>query len=323
MLSRAAEAIYWMNRYIERAENIARFIHVNVHLNLDLSVPMGDQWAPLVKVTGDYPLFEERYGEPSRERVIEFLTFDREYPNSIISCLHQARENARSVRQIISSEMWQQINTFYLMVQGVHKGLAIEMPHDFFTRIKMASHTFNGIMATTMSHGEAWHFAQLGTLVERADKTSRILDVKYFILLPQVEDVGSPYDTIQWVALLRSASAFEMYRKRFGPIVPVDVAHFLVLDRDFPRSIHYCLAEAEKSLHAISGSAEDATANAAERHLGRLRANLAYSAIDEIIGVGFHEFLDTFQLQLNAANDAIGQTFFGLFPSSQTQGSTG
>ena len=130
MLSRAAEAVYWMNRYVERVENIARFIQVNMHLNLDLSVQMDQQWAPMVQVTGDYGLFVERYGEATQENVIEFLAFDRDYSHSIVSCLSRARENARSVRQIISTEMWEQINTYYLMLTGVHKGLALQVPRE-------------------------------------------------------------------------------------------------------------------------------------------------------------------------------------------------
>jgi len=314
MLSRAADSVYWMNRYIERAENIARFIQVNLHLNLDLSVQMSQQWAPLVKVTGDYALFKEHYGEPTQGNVIEFLTFDRNYPNSIISCLHGARENALTVRQIVSSEMWQHINTFYLMVTRVHKGLALELPQDFFRRITQASHTFTGTMSATMSHGEAFHFSRLGAFLERADKISRILDVKYFILLPDVHYVGTPYDNIQWSALLRSASAFEMYRQRYGAIIPTKVAQFLILDPEFPRSIHYCLLEAEQSLRRITGSPANAFSNAAERQLGRLRSELIYSDINEIIERGLHEFLDHFQVQLNAVNNAINDIFFGISP---------
>jgi uncharacterized alpha-E superfamily protein len=314
MLSRTAEAIYWMCRYIERAENIARFIDVNIHLNLDLSVSMGDQWAPLVQVTGDYQAFQKSYGQAGRESVIEFLTFDRAYSNSIVTCLHSARENARSARQTISSEMWEQVNKLYLMAQGTHKGLALEMPHDFFTRIKMASHTFVGVMEATMSHGEAWHFGHLGRMIERADKTSRILDVKYFILLPSIRDVGTPYDNIQWAALLKSASAFEMYRKRYGRISPADVVEFLVLDRQFPRAIHSCLLAAEDSLHAITGAPEDTFSTPAERHLGRLRTDLSYATMEEIIARGLHEYLDEFQSRLNEVDQAIFATFFALRP---------
>ena len=316
MLSRAADAVYWMSRYVERAENIARFIHVNAHSNLDLSLHMSEQWAPLVKVTGDYSLFEKLYGQPTQENVLEFLAFDARYPHSIVSCLRRARDNARSVRQIISSDMWQQINTFYLMVRDVDKSAALEVPHDFFSRIQTASQGFTGVTAATMSHGEAWHFAQMGMLIERADKTSRILDVKYFILLPATQDVGSPVDTIQWAALLQSASAFEMYRKRFGTISPTNVADFLLLDRQFPRSIHYCLVETEKSLHAITGSPENSFGNLAEQCIGRLRGSLVYSDIGEVISQGLHELLNDLQIQLNAVDDAISRTFFNLIPET-------
>jgi uncharacterized alpha-E superfamily protein len=319
MLSRAADAIYWMNRYVERAENIARFIQVNLHLSLDQPMQMRtDQWAPLVKVTGDYERFVAGNGEATQESVIDFLTFNRDYPNSIISCLDRARENARSVRQIISSEMWQQINTFYLMVAGEHKGIALEVPDDFFARVQMACHTFTGIMSATMSHGEAWHFGRIGAMLERADKTSRILDVKYFILLPQVQDVGTPYDNIQWSALLKSASAFEMYRKRYGRIEPRDVAAFLILDPEFPRSIHYCLLEVERSLHLITGTPSNTFGNEAERSIGRLRSGLVYTDIGEIIDQGLHQFLDGLQAQLNAVNGAVSQSFFPINPTVST-----
>ena len=314
MLSRAADAIYWMNRYIERAKNVARFIDVNLHLMLDMPVGIGEQWEPLVRVTGDHHVFKERLGEATQENVVEFLTFDTTYPNSILSCLYTARENARSVREIISSEMWEQVNKFYLMVKGTSKKQALKASYDFFTRIKTASHLFSGIADSTMSHGEAWHFGRLGGLLERADKTSRILDVKYFILLPDVAEIGTPLDDIQWSALLKSASAFEMYRKRFGPISTDSIADFLILDREFPRAVHHCLMEAEKSLHTITGSASGMFQNPAEQLLGRLRAELNYAHIDEIIEGGLHEFLDDLQTRLNRIGDAIFDTFFALRP---------
>lgn len=314
MLSRTAETIYWMHRYMERAENIARFIEVNINLNLDLSIPLGDQWLPLVQVTGDYELFIERYPEPTQENVIEFLTFDRTYPNSLLSCLYHARENARSVRPTISSNMWEQINALYLMARNTHKGLALEMPQAFFARIKAANQSFIGITDTTMSHGEAWHFGRLASFLERADKTSRILDVKYFILLPSALDVGTPFDNIQWGALLSSASAFEMYRKRFGPIDHLDVVEFLVLDNEFPRAIHFCLNAAMESLHRISGSPDGAFGNPAEKVLGRLATNLAYTTTADIFSTGLHEFIDELQTGLNEVDKAIYQTYFALEP---------
>ena len=321
MLSRVAESIYWMNRYLERAENVARFIHVNLHLVLDLGTVTGEQWEPLVLVTGDHEIFAERYGQANRERVIDFLTFDLENPNSILSCLSRARENARSVREIISSEMWEQINRFYLLVKGAGRERAVETPHDFFTEIKMASHLYGGIADATMSRGEGWNFGQLGGLLERADKTSRILDVKYFILLPDPADVGTPVDNVQWAALLRSASAFEMYRKRFGLIAPEGIADFLILDREFPRAILHCLIAAEESLRTLTGSAAGTFHNEVEQELGRLCAELSYARIDEVIAGGLHEFLDDLQLRLNHIDAAVFSTFFALRPAGRAQAS--
>lgn len=314
MLSRVADAIYWLNRYIERAENVARFIDVNLHLMLDMPAGTADQhWAALVDTTGDRAVYAERYGEAAKEQVVAFLTFDTQYPNSILSCVQAARDNARSVREVISSEMWEQVNTFYLLVrEAVSNARVMEEPHAFFTQIKMASHLFVGIMDATMSHGEGWHFGHLGRSLERADKTSRILDVKYFLLLPTVYDVGTPIDDIQWAAVLKSASAFEMYRKRFGRLSPAQMADFLVLDREFPRAMRYCLVKAEESLHAISGSPLGTFQNLAEQRLGRLRSELDYAQIEEIIAAGLHEFLDTFQEKLNDVGVAIFETFFAL-----------
>lgn len=313
MLSRVANSIYWMARYLERAENIARFIDVNLHLMLDSTVEREEQWEPLVIVSGDHEQFTEKYGVPSKDNVINFLTFDRDNPNSIISCVINARENARTVREVISSEMWAEVNTFYYILLDAEKsGVALSTPYNFYNKIKMQSHLFIGTTDTTMLHGEAWHFDQLGRLLERADKTSRILDVKYFLLLPRVEDVGTPIDNIGWAALLNSASAFEMYRKKFRRITPTDVARFLILDLEFPRTMRYCLLKAQISLHEITGTVIGTFTNKAERKLGRLRSDLDYANIDEIISLGLHEFLDEFQTELNGVGDAIFDTFFSL-----------
>ncbi len=312
MLSRVAEAIYWMCRYIERAENVARFIDVNLHLMLDLSVDPEGQWEPLITVTGDRRVFKGRYGEPSAENVIRFLTFDLDYPNSIIACLRAARENARQVREIISSEMWEQINRFYLTVaEASRNDRAFDRWHQFFEEVKLNSHLLTGLTEVTMSHGEAWHFASMGRLLERADKTSRILDVKYFILLPKVEYVNTPYDNIQWAAVLKSVSGLEMYRKQYHRINPKSVCEFLIFDRQFPRAIRYCLTAAESSLYAVTGNPTGTVSNAAERQLGRLRADLDYADIDEVVHIGMHDYLDHFQTKLNAVGDALASIFFG------------
>src|SRR5262245_27096059 len=319
MLSRVADSLYWMSRYIERAENVARFVDVNLHFMLDLPVGATEQWGPLVITTGDDVPFAQRYGTATREHVIQFLTFDRENPNSIVACMRAARENARSVREIISSEMWEQVNTFYLMVhdRGAAKRVR-EAPYEFFRDIRMASQLFEGLTDATMSHGEGWHFCRMGGLLERADKTSRILDVKYFLLLPAVSDVGTPFDDIQWAAVLRSTSAFEMYRKRYHLLTPDRIVDFLLLDREFPRSIHYCLINADESLHALSGSPLGTFCNSAEQYLGQLRAELAYARVEGIIKGGLHEFLDAFQTKLNTVGDSISSTFFAPYAAGET-----
>ncbi len=319
MLSRVADAIYWMNRYIERMENVARFVDVNLHLALDFSEGEA-QWEPLVRTTGDTEPFTQRYGEPSRDNVLRFLTFDRENPNSIFSCLAKARENARSVREIISSDMWEQVNRAYLMVMDAARStIAMDAPYEFFAAVKQAAHLFVGTTYLTMSHSEAWHFGRLGRLLERADKTSRILDVKYFILLPQAQDVGTTVDELQWAALLRSASAFEMYRKSYGGITPSRVVDFLMLNPRFPRSVRYCLNKAERSLHAITGAPVGTWSNPAERELGRLTAELAYAETKEILARGLHEYVDDLQQHLNHVSDAVYFTFFTMKPISEEE----
>jgi uncharacterized alpha-E superfamily protein len=310
MLSRVAETIYWMSRYVERAENVARFIDVNLNLMLDAPDGAGRQWQPLVNTTGDHEDFAQRCGEATQSNVIQFLTFDRDNPNSIISCLRAARENARSVREIISSEMWLQLNKFYLMVNNAassQKGL--ESPPAFFTEVRLASHLFTGVTDATMTHGEAWHFCRLGRKLERADKTSRILDVKYFILLRSVADVGTPFDDVQWAAVLRSASAFEMYRQRHGRISPKDIVQFLLLDAEFPRAIRFCLNAARDSLYAISGTPPGTFRNHPEKMLGQLCSDLACAHVEEIVSKGLHEYLDSLQTRMNGVGFGIYETF--------------
>ncbi len=311
MLSRVADSIYWMSRYVERAENVARFIDVNLNLMLDSLDGADQQWQPLVKTTGDDEDFSKRYGEATQRNVIQFLTFDRDNPNSIISCLRGARENARSVREIISSEMWLRLNQFYLMVNGAAGGRkGLESPHDFFDEVKRNGHLFTGVTDSTMTHGEPWHFCRLGRKLERADKTSRILDVKYFLLLRSVADVGTAFDDVQWAAVLRSASAFEMYRKRQGRISPKGIVQFLLLDAEFPRAIRFCLSAARDSLYAISGTPPGTFCNTAEKMLGQLCSDLAYAHVDDIVNAGLHEYLDDFQTRMNRLGAGIHETFF-------------
>lgn len=311
MLSRVADSVFWMARYLERAENVARFIDVNHNLTLDLGEGLGDQWAPLVYTTGDHTEFFKSYDQATRENVLRFLAFDKKNANSIFSCVCSARENARTAREIISSDMWEELNRFYLLVRdAVDSGASAD--YEFFAEVKRASHLLIGTTDCTMSHGEAWNFARMGRLLERADKTTRIVDVKYFILLPEAADVGTSLDVVQWSALLKSASALEMYRREHGRIQPQNVIDFLLLDRCFPRSVRYCVGGAEDSLHAITGTPEGTFGNRAEQQLGRLRSELDFTSIDDVISSGLHEFVDVIQDRLNRTGDSIYQSFFQI-----------
>jgi uncharacterized alpha-E superfamily protein len=310
MLSRVADSIYWMSRLVERADNVARFVEVNLYLEIDLPDHGAKSWHPLLAATGDDKLFEERYGAPSRQNVIRFLTFDREYPNSILACLRFARENARSVREAIPSELWEHLNGFYQFVRDQSpERMASDELADLYKRIRMESHLFHGIADDIMTHGEAWHFFNMGRLIERADKTSRLIDVKYFTLLPRISDVGSPTDNLQWSAVLRSVSGFEMYRKKHHLLTPPKVVEFLLLDREFPRSALHCLQRAELSLHAISGTPIDEPLLDPEVLLRNLLSEFEYASVEAVLLYGLHEFVDGFQLRLNDIGRGIYETF--------------
>ena len=327
MLSRVANSIYWMSRYIERAENVARFIDVNYNLTLGEGADLGEQWAPLVYTAGDQELFTELHGEPNRERVVEFLAFDRRNPNSILSCVAAARENARGVRESITGAMWEQVNKFHLLVRSAaNRDKVLSEPNEFCDAVKQASTLIVGHTDNTMSHGEAWHFSRLGRLLERADKTSRLVDVQYFHLLPHVSDVGTSLDVVRWSALLSSASALTMYRRVHGRITPDRVADFLILDRYFPRSMRHGLTHCQDSFSEITGSRLGTFSCRSEQLVGRLRSTMDYTAIDDVIRQGMHEYIDEFQSRLNDIGEAIYQDFFVLGPDadpstqSQSQG---
>jgi len=323
MLSRVANSIYWMSRYMERADNVARFIEVNQNLMRDADVGVEQQWMPLVRTSGDDADFEARYGEASEENVVRFLAFDTENPNSLFSCIRASRENARTVREIITTTMWNQLNEFYLFVKEMSGNPAsIESLSRFFEQIRRGANTFKGLTDSSMTQDEPWQFARLGRFLEIADKTSRILDVKYFLLLRSANDVGTPFDHIQWGAVLKSASAFEMYRKKHGRIDPEDVVEFMLLDHQFPRAVRFCLNEALESLRAISGAAPGIVANRPERELGRLCSELTYKGVSEIIQDGLHEYLDSLQNRMNEVGAAIHETFFAhKVPSSHSASS--
>jgi uncharacterized alpha-E superfamily protein len=316
MLSRAADALYWMCRYAERAENVARFLDVSLQVVLDSPGDNhGDPWGGVVAATGDEDLFAERYGYATRDSVVRFLTLDADSPNSIVSCVGLARDNARSIREAISSETWEQINKWYLLVrEAAASGAVVDDPHDFLAAVKEASHLFVGVTYLTMTHGEGWHFGRLARLLERADQTSRIVDAKHVIHQARAADVGASLDEIHLSSLLRSVSALEMYRKRYGKFDHMAVHEFLILDKLFPRSIRYCLDSAQHSLHAITGKASDASGTKPERRLGLLAAEYEYAVIDDIVAEGLHEHLDKLQIKLNDVGIAIYEAFFASRP---------
>ncbi len=319
LLSRVADAVYWMARYIERAENVARYIGVNMNLQLDLPQDPAQQWQSLIDTSGDGEKFRARYDEASQHNVVEFLGFDTENPNSIMSCLKAARENARSVRETISSEMWEQVNAMYLDMSAQQLMPGYEWHPDFFRQLRLSSHLFQGITDATMTHNEAWHFVRLGRKMERADKTSRILDVKYFMLLPSVSDVGTPYDDIHWSAVLKSVSGLEMYRKKYGPLEPRNIVEFLVMDREFPRAIHYCITHADASLRAITGTMPGTFKYTSERLMGLLRADLDFTPVDQILKSGLHGYLDGLQIKINEIDDAVLADFVDWRPAAKAE----
>lgn len=314
MLCRVANSVFWMSRYLERAENAARFIDVTAAIALGYQGREETLWSSLLHAGGDAEHFHELFDVASRENVTRFLLFDRRNGNSVASCLAGARENARSIRENLTTPMWEAINRFYLRVRraAAEADQTIAHPHPFLEQIKRSAHQVQGVMSATWSRGEAWQFSTIGAKLERADKTSRILDVKYFILLPDSNHVGSGFDVIQWAALLESTSALQMYRRVYGRIEPAKVVEFLILNAKFPRSLKFCIWQAEDSLRTISGSPPHGFSNRAEQLLGQLSAQLSYAQVSEIISSGLHEFVDNFQMRLNDVGDAVSETFFQI-----------
>jgi uncharacterized alpha-E superfamily protein len=215
--------------------------------------------------------------------------------------------------------MWTQVNSMYLDMQAQRRIPDPGQWPEIFRGIRLGCHLFQGITDATMSHSEAWHFVRMGRKLERADKTSRILDVKYFILLPLARGVGTPYDDIHWSAVLKSVSGFGMYRKKHGRILPRDIVDFLVMDHDFPRSIRFCIHCADESLRAITGSPMGSFVYPSEQVLGLLRAELDFTSVDYILSGGLHEYLDSLQVKMNTIDNSILNDFVTRLPMGQTQ----
>jgi len=312
MLSRVANSLYWMSRYIERAENIARIVDVNLQLLLDLrnldEERLAKHWLPIVQTTGDEENFFKLHKKATAQNVTEFLVFQLENPNSLVSSICQARENARMVRDQITIELWEELNRLYWFVRTpTARQVWKESPSEFFQQVKASSLHIIGLTYATLIHNEGWRFAQVGKFIERADKTSRILDLRYQTLPEKgVPQSVSETDALEWSAILRSCSAWDAYKTIHGAEVsPRLVAEFLLLNEDFPRSVRFCVGELNDALRKISGVAEGKFSNDAEKLAGRLVAELQFSTIDEIFDAGLHGYLDALQGKLNDIGGAL------------------
>jgi uncharacterized alpha-E superfamily protein len=325
MLSRVADSLYWMSRYAERAENIARILDVNLQLMLDLP-KLGPEekkalWEPVLRSTGDHEDFDEHYKATNSENVIDFLTLHPKNSNSILNCITTARENARHVREQISLEMWEEVNRTYLWMKSqTLKKIQRQGPYEFFTAVKNASHLFQGITDGTMTHGEDWDFIQVGKYLERADMTTRILDANDEIFIKTPTKNTHTGGTLQWSAILRSCSSHDAYRKFYvAQVEPDKVVEFLILNEFFPRSIRFCAQELNCSLRRISGCKEEHFTNQAEKLTGRLVAELNYSALEDIKTVGMHQYMDELQIKLNVIGEGIFQTYLFSPPLTEPE----
>lgn len=303
MLSRVADSIYWMSRYLERAANTARFLEVSYNMNLDDEGEAAEQWAPLVEITGDMKKFTARYGEASRENVMHFLMFNPEYPNSVANCLQAARDNARGLREILPPDLFKEINALGKLVPEATREKAFfhQRVFELCRQIKRTDMLISGVVSETMERGKGYYFWRLGEYLERADKTSRLLHVKYFHLLPKISDVGTPMDDMHWSALLLSLDAREVYHRTHGLIEQKNVIDMIVLDRGFPRAIHFCMLSALDSLYRITRG----QAGVPHEQLEQLCKSFGELNAQDIIDIGINEFVDDLQLSLNGVNNAV------------------
>lgn len=319
MLSRVAESLFWMSRYFERAENTARFLDVNFNLLLDLNsiapVDHPNYWKPLIMVMSNPGHFGALYEEYDARSVTDYLVFNRQNTSSILSSISMARENARSVIESISSEMWEQLNNLYHFLQSASPQQVHSDPYTFYKEIKNASHLFQGITDNTFSHNEGWDFVQIGKYLERADNSARLIDVKYHMLTHghahHADIVRSSLDIIQWMAVLKSCSALEAFRKIYlSKITPDNILSFLVLDRTFPRSITYSICAAQEALWRISGSSSHRYANNVDRLIGKMEAELTYTTVDDILRKGVRNFLEEIEQGLVKVGEQLHLLYF-------------
>ena len=313
MLSRTADHLFWMSRYTERAENTARMLNVNYETSLlPQSASAAEAgWQGLLSISELLPAYTALHGDVNARSVMEFMVSDEDNPSSIISCLRAARENARAVRGTLTTEVWETQNQTWLEVNRMLKTGEFERdPGKFFEWVKFRSHLSRGVTVGTMLMDEALYFMRLGTFLERADNTARLVDVKFHAVendfMGTVGEHEHEYDFYHWSAILRSVSGFEIYRKVYRDVIkPERVAELLILRPDMPRSLHASLNEVVSNLRLVASDEDSDTL----RHAGRLRADLQFARIDEILATGLHAFLTQFLDRVNGLGGRISRDF--------------
>ena len=321
MLARVAESMYWMSRYMERAEHVARIVWVNYNMLMDLGelaqAMQEKQWQGVMRILRLENTVEgkEILSQVDRnigQRVSEFMTFDTRNRNSLINCLTKARENARSIRESISAEMWETLNTLYwsLLADDSRQRLE-ESPQQIFHSVMMGSLLFQGVADQTLPHGQGWQFIQLAKYLERVDMTCRIIETKFDILKSAESSLETPLSNIQWMAVLRSCSSIEAFRRRHvGDLDPQRLAAFLILDKESPRSIRYCVREAQNAVAGIAMAVHPLEIDPAERILGRLNGQLEFAETREFSGVGLKYVLKQILDNTGEAASAIQRSYF-------------
>ncbi len=311
MLGRTAASLFWMSRYIERAENIARLTEVGYRISLTPDVGFGhrEDWKSTLIAAACLDGFMAKYETISAEKVQQWLLFDRDNPASVRSCLETARNNGRAVRTALTREMWEALNSTWIEFSAIKPAdLAAGRLPEFLDWVRMRSNLFRGSLLGTLLRDEGYYFSQLGAFVERADNTARILDVKYYVLLPSNETVGGELDAYQWETILRSVSAHRSYRHVYKDRYrPWNVAEFLILRHEMPRSLRFCYNWVDRSLeglHALTGNGTAGCEQAA-----RLHGELRQAGMDDIFQSGLHEFLFDFMARNNAVSATIARDF--------------
>jgi uncharacterized alpha-E superfamily protein len=316
LLARYAECIFWLARLVERAENLARILEVNETFSHDRRG--ADNWLSIVQLYNDETRFFEQYGNATAETVIRFYLADARNPTSIVSAIANARENARTLRPLVSTEMWVQLNVFFNRVRSIKPAeMRPGSLGQLLTEIKEACQKFTGITEGTFYRDQAWYFYRIGRYIERGDQTTRLLDTKYH-LLTRAHDPGSPVEIGQWHALLRSASGYHAFRRIHShDLTPSRVAEFLLFNAAFPRSVYLCMREVEIALGELKSRFLLRLGNDVAEGLDQLRAILVTRSIDHILETGLHEFIDFLQSYLVLLTNRLSAAFFGADPKAE------